>query len=587
MFDTIRGRIILPFSVALLIMLLGGVFAAYQISNFQIHDHVDDLKKSLYKALETYEHKEIEGLAGAMDLLLFDEGLHAAWKTQSRKQLYNYTVQFYKSLNKRHNITHFYFHKLDQGVFLRMHRPDRFGDTIKRLTLVQAVKTGKASIGREMGVLGSFVLRYVQPWYVEGKLVGYIELGKEVDHLIRKAASVLDVDLFLFIKKQFLVRSEWEKLHRKGHHLHKVEAGQNDYSTWAAFPDVALTEHTASMPEFLDKLINVQYMSSDPNLELYGDASGHELNGGFLRLNDMSGQVVGYMLFLLDVADVRKAFQKVIIGLALGGLFIALLILAFFYRYLGRIQENISHSQSRLKQEVSKHRQTEEELQEINAELESYSYSIAHDLRAPLRSIVSFSQIVKEDADDRLDNSDRDHLNRVISAGQYMSELIDDILELSRVTRSELKLSDVDASSLAQVILQRFMESHPERNIKLILANDMVIHADHLLLERLLANLLGNAFKYTAIREQAIIEMGRKDGPGGAVFYIRDNGIGLDMKYVKNIFKPFQRLNSEERYSGSGVGLAIVHRIVTRHKGRVWVESELDKGTTVYFTLTG
>jgi|GEM_PF-3067975 len=224
------------------------------------------------------------------------------------------------------------------------------------------------------------------------------------------------------------------------------------------------------------------------------------------------------------------------------------------------------------------------ELLLANQELEAYSYSIAHDLRAPLRSMISFSQVVVEEAGDGLNAEARDALQRVVRAGNYMARLIDEILELSRITRSELRPAMLDLSRQAEQHLRRLAAAEPERRVKWHIEAGLRARGDATLVHILLQNLLGNAWKFTARRDDACIEVGSGDDEDG-VFFIRDNGVGFDMRYADKLFQIFSRLHGQGEFEGTGIGLVTVKRIVERHGGRVWIESEPGRGTTVYFSL--
>ena len=225
-------------------------------------------------------------------------------------------------------------------------------------------------------------------------------------------------------------------------------------------------------------------------------------------------------------------------------------------------------------------------LENSNKELESYSYSIAHDLRSPLRSITGFSQILLEDAKDKLDESDSGYLERIITASKRMSELIDDILELSRVSRTNMQADKIDLGELCVEISETLNTSDPERKVDWSIQPDLKATADRNLIYLVLSNLLSNAWKFTSEKENAIIEVGKKQENGETIFYVRDNGIGFDMNYVDKIFGLFQRLHKINEYEGTGVGLATVQRIIDRHGGWVKAEGELGQGATIYFSLS-
>jgi PAS domain S-box-containing protein len=226
------------------------------------------------------------------------------------------------------------------------------------------------------------------------------------------------------------------------------------------------------------------------------------------------------------------------------------------------------------------------ELETANRELEAFSYSVSHDLRAPLRSIDGFSHILLEEHASKLDDDARHCLSRVRAASQHMGQLIDALLQLSRVSRADMQHESVDLSSLAQTILDGLRQTAPEREIEVHVAPGLHANGDPRLLQVALQNLLGNAFKFTSKREHAEIEFGSLDQKGSTVFFVRDNGAGFQMEYSNKLFGAFQRLHSVSEFEGTGIGLATVQRIVRRHGGRIWGEGEPDRGATFYFTLS-
>ena len=226
-----------------------------------------------------------------------------------------------------------------------------------------------------------------------------------------------------------------------------------------------------------------------------------------------------------------------------------------------------------------------EELEMKNRELEAFSYSVAHDLRAPLRSIDGFSQALLEDCGDKLNEESKLHLRYVRESAQGMAVLIDGMLSLARVARSELRNEMVDLTGLAQDTFAQLRKSAPDRSISTVAADDLVVEGDPRLLKVVLENLLGNAWKFTTKCAAPEIEFGIVAGSTPRTYFIRDNGAGFDMTYKDKLFGVFQRLHSVTEFEGTGIGLATVQRIVTRHGGRVWAESEVDRGATFYFTL--
>ncbi|MDB6015974.1 MAG: histidine kinase [Pedosphaera sp.] len=224
-------------------------------------------------------------------------------------------------------------------------------------------------------------------------------------------------------------------------------------------------------------------------------------------------------------------------------------------------------------------------LVEANKELETFSYSVSHDLRAPLRIINGLSSILLEGCTDKLGTEGKESLLAVISASQQMSELIDDLLQLSRITRSEVRRAPVDLSALARSVADELRKANPERCVELLIEPDLMTQADARLMRIVLQNLFGNAWKFTSQKCNARIEFGRSSHNGVAAYFVRDNGAGFDMAYANKLFGAFQRLHSTAEFPGTGVGLATVQRVIHRHGGQVWAEGEIDRGATFYFTL--
>src|SRR5712691_7743870 len=225
------------------------------------------------------------------------------------------------------------------------------------------------------------------------------------------------------------------------------------------------------------------------------------------------------------------------------------------------------------------------ELIAVNKELESFSYSVSHDLRAPLRAIDGFSLALLEDCQDRLGPAEKEHLQRVRAATTKMGQLIDDMLTLARTARCEMVHQRVDLSRLAQEIASQLQKSEPKRQARFVIAPGLTVEGDRGLLRIVLENLLGNAWKFTSRQPDARVELGSRRPDSQEVYFVQDNGVGFDMRYADKLFGAFQRLHDVSEFPGTGVGLATVQRIVHRHGGRVWAEGAVGQGATFYFIL--
>lgn len=256
----------------------------------------------------------------------------------------------------------------------------------------------------------------------------------------------------------------------------------------------------------------------------------------------------------------------------------------------------LSRANERLKQEAAERRQLNEKLEQrvrartaqlevANRELESFAYSVSHDLRAPLRAIDGFSQALLEDCADQIDDQGQVYLGRVRANTQRMGELIDALLLLSRLSRAEMVIEAVDLSALAKHIAADLKQEDDERQVQMSIEPGLVVEGDARLLRVVLENLLGNAWKFTSKRREACIKFGALEEEEHYVYYVRDNGVGFDMAYADKLFGAFQRLHPMNEFSGTGIGLATVQRVIHRHHGRVWADAAPDKGATFFFTV--
>ncbi|MFO7845674.1 MAG: PAS domain S-box protein [Balneolaceae bacterium] len=220
-----------------------------------------------------------------------------------------------------------------------------------------------------------------------------------------------------------------------------------------------------------------------------------------------------------------------------------------------------------------------------NKELEAFSYSVSHDLRAPLRSIDGFSQALIEDYGNELDEIAQNYLSRVRSAAQKMSTLIDDMIKLAKVSRTELAKKTISLTEIAESIAEMLREQDPDRTARFHIEENLVVTGDKNLMKVALQNLMGNAWKFTSKAEETIIEVGKTTIKGETVYFVRDNGAGFDMNYAKKLFTPFQRLHKESDFPGTGIGLSTVQRIIHRHLGKIWAEGDVGKGAVFYFSM--
>ena len=266
-------------------------------------------------------------------------------------------------------------------------------------------------------------------------------------------------------------------------------------------------------------------------------------------------------------------------------------------------KESLEKTNVDLHREIKERRKAEKEVRKLNVdleqrvlerttslaaankELEAFSYSVSHDLRTPLRSMTGFSEALLEEHPENLDPKTKDYLRRISDAARRMGRLVDDLLRLSRVTRAEIKKVRLNLSEIAKEIAGELQSTTPERDVRWEITADLHADADPELIQVVLSNLLGNAWKFTSKRTKAIIEFGCIHNENQLLYYVKDNGAGFDPQYTSKLFTAFQRLHKQEDYDGEGIGLSLVQRIINRHGGKIWAEGKVEEGATIYFTL--
>jgi signal transduction histidine kinase len=553
--------------VLFVVFALSGVMAGtYWLQQSSIDANSAELKEHVWIAYAE-NLKEAASLLGSLSDFIESNGLiQQAWLDKDRQALLEASRPLYKRFSEEGRVSHMYFYTPDRTNFLRVHSPQRYGDRVDRYTLDEAFTTQELAWGVELGVYGQLVLRVVKPWLIDGQLVGYIELGENIEHLTRRIKRTTGADLVVVVDKQYLEFDAWSEM--------QEQLGRR--VNWNQFPDKLIIDKTLDvLPKQLLQQIG---QNAEENVSVTISDEDQIYDASVLPAVDARKQLLGNIWILLNITTQHRDLKTLTTIFVLSSIVLAGLVIILFYAYLHRLQSKLSKAYEKLRHEIG-------EREQVQQQLESYSYTIAHDLRAPLRSITSFSQILAEEIGESLRGDARDALQRVIRASSHMAELIDDILELSRISRRHMSVGRVDLSQCARESIEQLQSEDPNRRLEYRVENDVTVSGSRELLCAALQNLLENAWKFTSKQETAKIQFATTTLDGETVYFIRDNGVGFDMKYIDKLFGTFQRLHPQEMYPGTGIGLATVKRVIERHRGRVWAESDVGAGATFYFTL--
>lgn len=578
----IRRQLTVPVAFVVLALCTASVLLALWVKRDQMFKHAEDTQTHFTRAQQRILHDRADGFKTIAELLMRDSAIQQAWLSGDRDELRRVVSPIFSGLEANHSVTHFYFHDTAGRNVLRVHQPSRFGDIIPRYTLRQAMETGNETSGLELGTFGRFVLRTVVPWHINGRAMGYLELGTEIENINAMLAAQLETDAIVLVEKALINRGDWES----------YISSRGQTPDWNLLPTQVVADTTlSSVPGALVAMIKDSGAATferairltENRRDYYGRAS---------PLRDVAGNTVGQIIVLQDTTEIKKRILSVVTLVTAICVMLGLTSIASYYAYAGRISRQLQNAYQNLEREADERRRTAEQLQEhrdrlleANKELESFTYSIAHDLRSPLRSIVSFSQVLAAEAEPKLTTEEQNDLQRIVRAGKKMAGLIDDILRLAGVARGTKETAVVDVSALAREIVEELQQADPVRQARWSIEGNMSTRGDPTMIRLLISNLLGNAWKYSRDTRPAEIAFHQVTRDGHSAYAVEDNGCGFDMQYADKLFKPFHRLHRPDEFEGTGVGLAIAERVVKRHGGRIWAESAPGSGAKFYFTL--
>ena len=622
----IKIKLILVFLIFTLLLTLSFYFIAKQKQDDSLNDMAAEHITNAKVMFQTLEERDIKVLSSASEVIIQDPGFKKIYLEKDREKLYNYGQPLYQNLKNQTDITHVYFILPDGNVFVRLHDKNLYGDLVTRNAFKEARDTKKTSSGLELGKT-AFALRAVTPYYNNSynnsDLIGYVELGEEIDHFLKILKGGTNDEYILIADKEYLSREDWAS-------VRKVAGLRNNWNdsekhiilgstTEQGFASKCLTENNL---ERIEDGENVLQQIQNKNQTF--------ICGGF-TINDVGTQHRGAVLSLIDISDHVAAAQKgnyVLVGMAII-LFVAtsiagILLSSSISKPITRLKDaaneigkgnlntkieikskdeigDLAWSFNKMAGDLQRLNDEHRKAEETRLQNERLIYAtrakseflanMSHELRTPLNAIVGFSELLKRNTAGELNEKQEHYVDNVLISSKFLLGLINDILDLSKVEAGKMELI-IEKLSVPMIINETIiLLKEKATNHGIILKTELdseleFIEADKQRLKQVLFNLLSNAVKFSKPEGGIVTITTKKDG-AMAVFQVSDTGIGIKEEDMVKLFKAFEQLNSEitKNYGGTGLGLTISKKLVELHGGRIMAESKYGEGSTFTFFL--
>ncbi len=576
-FQLLRN-ILIPFIGILVAIIISTIYIIFQIQKNHIHHETLNRVDSYKDTLATVISQESLKISSLISFIAKDEGLRAAWVSRDKEELYSIAQPLFDKIKNDYLVTHFYFTEINKKNFLRVHNKNRSGDTINRLTTLEALKTKKQSSGIELGTYGQLTLRVVFPWYIDNKLVGLIELGEEIEHLTPDLKNILNAELVILVDKKLVSFESWK--------IGRIASGK--LGDWDQFKSSLVIDK--SMPQLPGQLTNL--INNHTNSELikinHKDTIYHI---GNTALIDIAGNEVGKTFLLRDITNEENELTSFIISFSSIFIIIGFLLSLFFYRYVHRIEKYINSTQNLI----------EDKNQQLNTALEKaksaaiakseFIANMSHEIRTPMNGILGMLTLLQ---DTELSDKQDEFTHTAYTSAESLLTLLNDILDSSKIEagRLELEKTDFTIRDLVEDIINLFSEAAHKKSLELVydIGDDVpaMIVGDPTRTRQIITNLLSNAIKFTEFGE-IFLNVSKLQGDNYPLikFEVIDTGIGLKDEILKSIFDQFTQADTSttRKYGGTGLGLSISKQLAEMMGGEIGVTSTRGVGSTFWFTV--